>query len=531
MTTSERGDTLALNADYLVIGAGLHSLAFVDELIVQDAEATAIIVDSQPRPGGHWNFAYPFCTLHQHTCTYGVNSEPLGLHVDPSTGFEPFDIKDLAGTERLLGYFARVMTKLEATGRVRYFPSATYDFAERAFAASDGARHTVTYRKLVTTTSNVTVPAMGPPKFPVGAGVNLKPVNVLASKAEAAFTRPAYVVIGGGKTASDAVVHLLKHGVPVASLTWIIPRDMWYFLRECIAGPGVILDSFSFLMSAAKGAVDASSMMLDLEKARIVGRLDAHGPRPTVFKGATISTAELEVLRSVHRAGRIVRLGRVTAIDAESITLERGSVAMPSAAEALVVDCSAGGISGYVGVNQPFGADYIKLTGCFFFNVSLAGATFAWLEANVKANEDGSADERKNASVYGAVPGMMTFDAPGLVNFLYSDQKMMESLMALGAGAWVQQARTSLVSLKHMPMLKLLWTAFGPAQLLANGKAFMEKVERGGFADAYFFPQWKANIEAAKQAEAAKKARKAALREKRRAALLAALSRCLPCAR
>ena len=95
----------------------------------------------------------------------------------------------------------------------------------------------------------------------------------------------------------------------------------------------------------------------------------------------------------------------------------------------------------------------------------------------------------------------------------------------------VQQARTSLVSLKHMPMLKLLWTAFGPAQLLANGKAFMEKVERGGFADAYFFPQWKANIEAAKQAEAAKKARKAALREKRHAALLAALSRCLPCAR
>ena len=36
-------------------------------------------------------------------------------------------------------------------------------------------------------------------------------------------------------------------------------------------------------MSAAKGAVDASSMMLDLEKARIVGRLDAHGPRSPFF--------------------------------------------------------------------------------------------------------------------------------------------------------------------------------------------------------------------------------------------------------
>ena len=49
-----------LAADYLVVGAGLHSLAFVDELLAQDPSATFIIVDEHAAPGGHWNDA---CTL------------------------------------------------------------------------------------------------------------------------------------------------------------------------------------------------------------------------------------------------------------------------------------------------------------------------------------------------------------------------------------------------------------------------------------------------------------------------------------
>lgn len=49
-----------LSADYLVVGAGLHSLAFVDELLAQDPSATFIIVDERAAPGGHWNDA---CTL------------------------------------------------------------------------------------------------------------------------------------------------------------------------------------------------------------------------------------------------------------------------------------------------------------------------------------------------------------------------------------------------------------------------------------------------------------------------------------
>ena len=67
-------DKEKLEADYLVIGAGAVCLAFVDELLTQSESATFIIVDKQPAPGGHWNAAYPFVTLHQvcSCCTHCV---------------------------------------------------------------------------------------------------------------------------------------------------------------------------------------------------------------------------------------------------------------------------------------------------------------------------------------------------------------------------------------------------------------------------------------------------------------------------
>ena len=63
---------------YLVVGAGLQCLAFVDEVLTQDKKATFVIVDRHPAPGGHWNKAYPFVTLHQPSAVYGVNSKTLG---------------------------------------------------------------------------------------------------------------------------------------------------------------------------------------------------------------------------------------------------------------------------------------------------------------------------------------------------------------------------------------------------------------------------------------------------------------------
>jgi NAD(P)H-dependent flavin oxidoreductase YrpB (nitropropane dioxygenase family) len=66
-----------IETDYLVIGAGAVGLAFADTLI-DETDAHVTIVDRHGKPGGHWNDAYSFVTLHQPSAFYGVNSMALG---------------------------------------------------------------------------------------------------------------------------------------------------------------------------------------------------------------------------------------------------------------------------------------------------------------------------------------------------------------------------------------------------------------------------------------------------------------------
>ena len=65
-----------LETDYLVIGSGAMGMAFVDTLLAE-TDANVIMVDMHHKPGGHWNKAYPFVTLHQPSQYYGVSSKEL----------------------------------------------------------------------------------------------------------------------------------------------------------------------------------------------------------------------------------------------------------------------------------------------------------------------------------------------------------------------------------------------------------------------------------------------------------------------
>ena len=40
-----------------------------------------------------------------------------------------------------------------------------------------------------------------------------------------------YLVLGGGKTGIDAVLHLLGHGVREERLWWVVPQDAWFWSR------------------------------------------------------------------------------------------------------------------------------------------------------------------------------------------------------------------------------------------------------------------------------------------------------------
>jgi len=68
--------THQLKTDYLVVGSGAMGMAFADTLLTE-IEANIIIVDRFAKPGGHWNDAYPFVTLHQPSTFYGVSSKEL----------------------------------------------------------------------------------------------------------------------------------------------------------------------------------------------------------------------------------------------------------------------------------------------------------------------------------------------------------------------------------------------------------------------------------------------------------------------
>lgn len=61
----------ALDTDYLVVGSGATGMAFADTLLAE-TDARITIVDRHGKPGGHWNDAYPFVTLHQPSAFYGV---------------------------------------------------------------------------------------------------------------------------------------------------------------------------------------------------------------------------------------------------------------------------------------------------------------------------------------------------------------------------------------------------------------------------------------------------------------------------
>ena len=113
-----------LETDYLIVGAGAMGIAFADEIIHGSRDASVILVERRAKPGGHWNDAYPFVTLHQPALFYGVNSETLGAGG-----------KDLVSRAQILGYYERVLKKLEATGRFEFLPLCNYEATDSQASA------------------------------------------------------------------------------------------------------------------------------------------------------------------------------------------------------------------------------------------------------------------------------------------------------------------------------------------------------------------------------------------------------------
>jgi hypothetical protein len=326
-----------IEADYLVVGAGAMGLAFTDTL-VSETDATVVVVDRNDHPGGHWTCAYPFVRLHQPSAYYGVNSRDLGSDTIDHSGLNA-GYYELASGAEVCAYFDAVMRhQLLPTGRVAYLPMSEY-LGDGRIRTLGGDEIEVAARRVVTSHVEIVVPSMRAPSYAVDA-VDCVPPNELPRIREA---RDRYVIVGAGKTAMDACLWLLRHGVAAERLTWVKPRDAWILDRAAIQ-PGSqfakrVLRDISSQLAAVHEAESLPDLFDRLEAKGCLLRID-QSVDPTMYRCAILSQAELSELR---RIGDVVRMGHVQSIEPGRVTLEDGTLDIDGSA--LYIDCSADGFA------------------------------------------------------------------------------------------------------------------------------------------------------------------------------------------
>lgn len=334
--------------DYLVIGSGAAGLAFADTLL-DETSAHIALVDRHGKPGGHWNDAYSFVTLHQPSAFYGVNSMALGANRKDTVGANK-GLYELASGPEVSGYFDRVMNqKLLPSGRVNYHPMSNYqgDFQgdHRFTSILSGVETQVTVRKKVidATYYSPTVPSTHTPKFAVASGVRLVTPNALAHLWQGKEARPVhFMIIGAGKTAMDVGVWLLNAGAKPEDISWVMPRDSWLVNRQTTQpGEEFFNDAIggqANQMEALAKATSIDDLFDRLEACDAMLRIDPTR-KPSMFHFATISRGEVELLKTLTN---VIRLGRVKSIEAGQVVLDQGSV--PLAAGTLCIDCTASAV-------------------------------------------------------------------------------------------------------------------------------------------------------------------------------------------
>jgi hypothetical protein len=373
---------LQLDTDYLVIGAGAMAMAFVDALI-ENPEVDVIMLDRRYAPGGHWQDAYRFVQLHQPSANYGVNSTYLGQDQIEISGPE-HGMYERASGAAICSYFDEIMRKrLLASGRVRFFPMCEYLGGQRFCSLLTGQQWQVhARRKLVDATYQASrTPATEPAPFEVADGARCVPIGGLVKQTEP----PAgYVIIGGGKTALDAICWLLDQGTDPDRIQWIRPRDSWVLNRAFFQPHGSVVNTFKgtvLQLESIAASASVEEVYDRLEQQGLVLRTEP-GTTPSMMKGGTLSLAELAQLQRIKN---VIRLGHVLRIEPDRIVLERGSV--PTTSGHLHVHCAAIGLS----TNPPvavFMDDQITLQCLSRVSLTLSAAIIGLIETSPRSTAE-----------------------------------------------------------------------------------------------------------------------------------------------
>ena len=371
-----------LEADYLIIGSGAMGMAFADT-ILSETEASIIIVDQHHKPGGHWNDAYPFVTLHQPSSFYGVNSLELSSGKLDEVGLNK-GMHELASGAEVLAYYDQVMRHtFLPSGRVQYFPMCKYVGDKQFRSLTSGTQYSVTVNKKVVdgTYFKTSVPATHTPNFNISNDVEFAPLNELP---KLLTPRDAYVIVGGGKTAIDACLWLLEHHINPDLIHWIMPRDGWWIDR---ANTQPSRDFFTNTIGAQANQLEAigeaenmADLFKRLEQSGVLMRLD-ETVTPSMFHGATVSRDELKQLQRIKN---VIRKGRVSRLKKGLIHFADDQLKVPH--NSIFIDCSARAIP--VSEIVPiFSEDTITIQTVRSYQPVLSSAFVAHIEVTYGDNE------------------------------------------------------------------------------------------------------------------------------------------------
>jgi hypothetical protein len=421
-----------LHTDYLVVGAGASGMAFVDALLTESPEARVVMVDRRHRPGGHWLDAYPFVQLHMPSANYGVASRRLGEDRVDTSGINA-GLYERASAPEICDYFAQVMEQdLVGSARVQFLPMSDYRGEDvdghHVRSRTTGADITIQARTFVDATYvHSEIPSRHPPSYDVDPGVGVISPNDLVDIAEAPT---GFTVIGAGKTSMDTCCWLLENGVDPDHIRWIRPRDPWLFERafmQPLELVGSYMQRQARWVQAAAEAQDAADFAHRLADSGVFVQLD---PRiePRTWRGATISTGEIEALRTIERVVR--EEGYVQRVGSSSVQLDAGEI--PSSPGEVYVDCTAAGVRPTAPL-PIFDGDRIVLQ---YVTIGIV----PWSMATIAAVEASREDEAEKNRL--CPPLTFSADASDMLRSVYAG---MNGLLARGSepdiGEWTERCR------------------------------------------------------------------------------------------
>ncbi len=312
-------------------------MAFADAL-TGHADVRVALVDRRHGPGGHWLEAYPFVRLHQASSFYGVASTLLGSGKIQPEGPEA-GLHERASAAEVCAYYQRVLNdQLVPSGRVEFHPNCEY-LGDGSFVSSlSGERYQAAPECRIVDARYLApeIPATTESPFGVADGVRVLPVNELPRLE----TAPGeFVIVGSGKTATDASIWLLGNGVDPESICWVRPREPWMLDRAVVQpDPAVFIGMAADIMAAATAASSPDDLFLRMEAAGVMLRIDP-SVTPTMAKTPTLAQWELDLLRSIQR---VVRMGHIRRVEPGQIELDDGDI--PIRRDAVIVHCAAAGL-------------------------------------------------------------------------------------------------------------------------------------------------------------------------------------------